>query len=199
MLEPVEIGGATVKLATLHNFDLIAEKDLRVGDLVQVKRAGEVIPQIIAPLTDRRASETDPPPLVAPRPLARCAGRPWSAIPRKWLSIAPTWRAPGDVWRHWCTSRPEGPWIFAVCRTPESQQLVAAGLVSDVADLFDLTEAQLVELDGFAEKSAANLVAAIAESHGAPVVAPVVRPGHPARRGRPPRSSWPATSGRWRH
>src|SRR5918992_391016 len=54
MLEPVEIGGATVKLATLHNEELILAKDLRVGDWVQVKRAGEVIPQIIASLPDRR-------------------------------------------------------------------------------------------------------------------------------------------------
>ncbi len=54
VLEPVEIGGTTVKLATLHNFDLIREKDLRVGDVVQVKRAGDVIPQIIGPVPERR-------------------------------------------------------------------------------------------------------------------------------------------------
>src|SRR3989337_3620415 len=52
--EPVEIGGVIVKLATLHNEDLIISKDLRIGDWVQVKRAGEVIPQIIAPLPERR-------------------------------------------------------------------------------------------------------------------------------------------------
>src|SRR6185503_16664635 len=53
-LEPVEIGGATVKLATLHNFEDIARKDLRIGDMVLVKRAGEVIPQVVSPLTDQR-------------------------------------------------------------------------------------------------------------------------------------------------
>src|SRR6266550_3144117 len=60
MLEPVEIGGTTVKLATLHNFDLIRAKDLRIGDWVQVKRAGEVIPQIIGPIPERR-DPNDPP------------------------------------------------------------------------------------------------------------------------------------------
>jgi DNA ligase (NAD+) len=54
ILEPVEIGGTTVKLATLHNEELIHEKDLRVGDWVQVKRAGDVIPQILASLPERR-------------------------------------------------------------------------------------------------------------------------------------------------
>src|SRR5690606_14316909 len=53
-LEPVEIGGATVRLATLHNFDDIARKDLRAGDMVVVKRAGEVIPQVVGPVVDRR-------------------------------------------------------------------------------------------------------------------------------------------------
>ena len=54
VLEPVEIGGTTVKLATLHNEGLIRKKDLRVGDIVQVKRAGEVIPQVIGPVPDKR-------------------------------------------------------------------------------------------------------------------------------------------------
>jgi DNA ligase (NAD+) len=53
-LEPVEIGGAMVKQATLHNFEDIARKDLRIGDMVLVKRAGEVIPQVVSPLTDQR-------------------------------------------------------------------------------------------------------------------------------------------------
>jgi len=64
MLDPVEIGGAQVKLATLHNFDLVARKDLRVGDLVQVKRAGEVIPQVIGPVPDRRDPTNPPAPLI---------------------------------------------------------------------------------------------------------------------------------------
>ena len=56
----MEIGGTTVQLATLHNFDLIRAKDLRVGDVVQVKRAGDVIPQVIGPVPERR-DPTNPP------------------------------------------------------------------------------------------------------------------------------------------
>ena len=60
ILEPVEIGGVTVKQATLHNFDYIEEKDIRVGDRVLVKRAGEVIPYIIGPITDARSGDEKP-------------------------------------------------------------------------------------------------------------------------------------------
>src|SRR5204863_5219159 len=60
VLEPVEIGGTTVRLATLHNFDLIRAKDLRVGDVVQVKRAGDVIPQVIVRVPERRDPKDQP-------------------------------------------------------------------------------------------------------------------------------------------
>ena len=72
VLEPVEIGGAQVKLATLHNFDLVARKDLRVGDVVQVKRAGEVIPQIIGPVPDKRDPKNPPQPYVPPTHCPSC-------------------------------------------------------------------------------------------------------------------------------
>ena len=57
VLEPVEIGGVIVKQATLHNFDYIAEKDIRIGDRVLVKRAGEVIPYVIGPVIDARTGD----------------------------------------------------------------------------------------------------------------------------------------------
>ena len=55
VLEPVEVGGTTVQFATLHNFELIKQKDLRVGDMVLLHRAGEVLPQILGPLPDKRS------------------------------------------------------------------------------------------------------------------------------------------------
>ena len=57
VLEPVEIGGVVVERATLHNFDFIAEKDIRVGDRVLIKRAGEVIPYVIGPVVDVRSGK----------------------------------------------------------------------------------------------------------------------------------------------
>ena len=71
-LQAVEIGGATVQLATLHNFELIREKDLRDGDIVQVKRAGEVIPQVIGPVPDRRDPTNPTPEFVPPTRCTAC-------------------------------------------------------------------------------------------------------------------------------
>jgi DNA ligase (NAD+) len=77
VLEPVEIGGAMVKLATLHNFEDVARKGLMNGDLVLVKRAGDVIPQVVAPLTEERTGDETP---FVPRPTgAPPAARPSSA------------------------------------------------------------------------------------------------------------------------
>ena len=68
ILEPVEIGGVIVKQATLHNFDYIAEKDIRVGDRVMIKRAGEVIPYVIGPISEQRSGKEQPfyPPEICP-------------------------------------------------------------------------------------------------------------------------------------
>ena len=119
MLEPVEIGGTTVKLATLHNFDLIRAKDLRVGDVVLVKRAGDVIPQVIGPVPDRRDPAHPPAPTPIPTK-CRPAERRWSGTRRRWHSIAPTCRAPHGSSRGWCTSRHAAPWTSADCRTRAS-------------------------------------------------------------------------------
>ncbi|HYW50970.1 MAG TPA: NAD-dependent DNA ligase LigA, partial [Gemmatimonadaceae bacterium] len=71
-LEAVEIGGTTVRMATLHNFELIADKDLRVGDRVQVQRAGEVIPQVIGPVPEKRSAVNPPVPFLAPTECPSC-------------------------------------------------------------------------------------------------------------------------------
>ncbi len=60
ILEPVEIGGVVVKQATLHNFDFIAEKDIRIGDRIMLKRAGDVIPYVIGPIFDVRSGQENP-------------------------------------------------------------------------------------------------------------------------------------------
>src|SRR6185436_15692263 len=78
VLQPVEIGGATVQQATLHNFELIRDKDLREGDIVQVKRAGEVIPQVIGPVPDRRDPTHPPAPYAPPTQCPSCGTK---AIP----------------------------------------------------------------------------------------------------------------------
>jgi DNA ligase (NAD+) len=165
-LEPVEIGGVTVRQATLHNFDLIAQKDLREGDWVQLKRAGDVIPQIIAPLVERR--EGDLPQTIAPTHCPVC-DTPVESDPEEVGIFCPNVACPGrrlEALVHFASRSAMDIRGLSYARI---QQMVDAGLVSDVADIFSVTEAQLVDLDRFAEKSAASLIAAIAAAKAQPL------------------------------
>lgn len=166
VLEPVEIAGATVRLATLHNFEDIARKDLRIGDLVVVKRAGEVIPQVVAPVTDKRTGQETP--FVAPDRCPVC-GTPVERPAEEVMVYCPNGSCPARI--YWGVVHFASRAAMDIRGLGERtvQQLLEAGLVRDVADLFGLTEADLLELDGFAEISAKNLVAAIAESRDRPL------------------------------
>jgi DNA ligase (NAD+) len=166
VLEPVEIGGATVKLATLHNEELIRTKDLRIGDWVQVKRAGEVIPQIIAPLAERRDGSE----------------KKWK-MPKRCPSCDTEVEREEDVAAVYCPNvgcpgrRLEGLVHFASrggmdirgLSYARIEQLIDASLVRDAADLYELTVDQLVQLERFAGKSAQQLVSAIDESRQQPL------------------------------
>ena len=157
-LEAVEIGGATVRNATLHNAALIAAKDLRVGDRVLVKRAGEVIPQIIGPIPEKRTGAEVPwtPPSQCPMcdtPLTREAEEvdlfcPNSACPGRRL----------EALIHFVSRNAMDIRGLSEARIT---QLVGSGLIADAADLYRLTEAQVLTLEGFADRSASQLVAAI--------------------------------------
>jgi DNA ligase (NAD+) len=165
MLEPVEIGGATVKLATLHNEELIAAKDLRVGDWVQVKRAGEVIPQIIASLPDRRDGTERK--WRMPRKCPACS----TAVERDEDGVAvycPNVACPGRQLEGLVHFASRGALDIRGLSYARIEQLIAAGLVRDVADIYALTVDDLVSLERFAEKSAENLVAAIEEAKTRP-------------------------------
>jgi DNA ligase (NAD+) len=167
VLEPVEIGGATVKRATLHNFDLIARKDLRVGDIVQVKRAGEVIPQIIGPVPPDDPKER-PRPF---KPPARCPSCDTPLEPGAELGMlyCPNFDCPGRQLESLVHFSSRNAMDIRGLSYERLAQLVNAGLVHDVADLYDLRAAQLVELERFAEKSAEQLVDAITASKEQPL------------------------------
>ncbi|HEX6314655.1 MAG TPA: NAD-dependent DNA ligase LigA [Gemmatimonadaceae bacterium] len=166
VLEPVEIGGTTVTFATLHNEDLILRKDLHIGDRVQVKRAGEVIPQIIGPVPEKRTGEE----------------RRWRMPSRCPACDTPVVRDEGDA-MHFCPNAAcEGRRLEAIRHFASKgamdirglgdsrvAQLVETGLVTDVADLYDLTPRQLMGMEGFAEKSAEQLVSSIATSRSQPL------------------------------
>ncbi|MGE0486537.1 MAG: NAD-dependent DNA ligase LigA [Gammaproteobacteria bacterium] len=141
-LEPVAVGGVTITNATLHNADEIARKDVRVGDTVVVRRAGDVIPEIVRVVLDKRPPGTEPyvlPQTVPDQERARLVQEIIHFASRRALDI-------------------EGLGAKIV------EQLVTAGLVAAPDDLFRLDVPTLAALERMAEKSATNLVEAIARS-----------------------------------
>jgi len=141
-LEPVLVGGVTVTNATLHNADEIRRKDVRVGDTVVVRRAGDVIPEVVRVILEARPTDSvpyEPPSSVPDQDVARRVQAIIHFASRRALDI-------------------EGLGEKLV------EQLVRAGLVVTVADLYSLTLEQLTALERMGEKSAANVLAAIERS-----------------------------------
>ena len=166
VLEPVELGGVTVSSATLHNGDLIAQKDIRIGDWVEVVRAGEVIPQVIAPVRDRRdGSERE---FAMPAACPEC-GTPVERPADEVMTYCPNVACPGRIF--------EGIVHFAAREAmdirglgPERvRQLLDERLIRDVSDLYSLEVERLKALDRFAQQSAEQLVQAIAASRAKPL------------------------------
>lgn len=165
-LEPVEIGGVTVSTATLHNADLIAAKDIRVGDWVEVTRAGEVIPQVLGPVRERRSGSERA--FTMPDRCPACDSkveRPQDEI----MTYCPNVSCPGRVKESIVHFASRGAMDIRGLGYERVQKLLDAKLIADVADLYRLPADQLVELDGFAAKSAEQLVEAIAASKKQPL------------------------------
>jgi DNA ligase, NAD-dependent len=166
VLEPVEIGGVIVKLATLHNEDLIVSKDLRVGDWVQVKRAGEVIPQIIAPIPERRTGAEKP--WRMPKKCPSC-GTPATREEGEAAIYCPNIACPGRQLEGLVHFTSRGAMDIRGLSYARTQQLVTEGLVRDPGDLYALTREQLLELEGYAAKGTDALIAAIEASKSQPL------------------------------
>ena len=165
-LEPVIIGGATVKMATLHNFDDIARKDLREGDLVLVKRAGEVIPQVVSPITDKRTGTEQP--FVPPERCPGC-GSPVERPADEVMMYCPNTSCPERIYWGLVHFVSQGGMDIRGLGERTMKQLLERGLVKDYADLYHLKRDDLLQLEGFAEISANNLLAAIADSRSRPL------------------------------
>jgi DNA ligase (NAD+) len=164
ILAPVNIGGVVVSRATLHNEDEIVRKDLRIGDWVVVQRAGDVIPQVVKAIPEKRTG----------------AERLFQMPDHCPVCGAPAVRIEGEAARY-CTNGLQCPAQlveslrhFASRRAMDiewlgikvAEMLVEAGLIKDVADLYTLTKEHLLALDRFGEKSAENLLEAIEQSKG---------------------------------
>ena len=161
VLEPVEVGGVIVKLATLHNEDDIRRKDLRAGEKVLVKRAGEVIPQVVGPVLEEgqvRAEEFRMPDHCPScgTPVERPEGEAMLYCPNSACPARIYWGLAHFVSRGAMDIRGLGERTIAT--------LLERGMVRDVGDIYALTEEQLLTLDGFKAKSAQNLLAGIEAS-----------------------------------
>jgi DNA ligase (NAD+) len=160
-LEPVRVGGVTVSNATLHNEDEIKKKDVLIGDQVFVRRAGDVIPEVVAPISDRRTGDETP--FRMPKKCPACG----TAVVRpegEAVTRCPNLSCPAQVRervRHFASREAmdiEGLGEKLVA------QLVEQGLVESPADLYRLDVEALLPLERMAEKSAENLVAAMERS-----------------------------------
>jgi DNA ligase (NAD+) len=166
MLEPVHVGGVTVTTATLHNEEDLARKEVREGDEVVVMRAGDVIPQVVSPLTQRRPKGTRKP--KPPRKCPACGTetiKPEDSV----FTICPNRSGcPGQSFQHVKHFVSKGAMDIDGLGEKQALRFLQEGLIADVADIYDLTEERLVELDRFAETSARNLVASIDTSRRRP-------------------------------
>ncbi|MCX6058484.1 MAG: NAD-dependent DNA ligase LigA [Chloroflexi bacterium] len=163
MLDPVEIGGVVVERATLHNFDFIAEKDIRVGDRVLIKRAGEVIPYVIGPVVDARSGseKTYMPPTKCPA-CEQTVEHLDSEV--AWYCVNAA--CPAQLVRNIEHFVSRGAMDIIGLGIKIVEQLIESSLVKDVADLFTLNKEQLLELEGFAEKKAENLLKSLEQAKG---------------------------------
>jgi len=166
MLEPVHVGGVTVSTATLHNEEDLARKDVRVGDDVVVMRAGDVIPQVVAPLTQRRKGRPR-----RPKPPRRCPAcgtttvKPEDAV----FTYCPNKSGcPGQSFQHVKHFVSRGAMDIEGLGEKQALRFLDEGLIEDVADIYELDAECLARLEGFGEVSAANLLAAIDASRARP-------------------------------
>jgi DNA ligase (NAD+) len=167
-LEPVQISGVTVSAATLHNEELIAQKDIREGDRVEVIRAGEVIPQVIRPLLEGVDPASRSAPWQMPDRCPAC-GTPVERPTDEVMRYCPNASCPGRILESIVHFASRGAMDVRGLGYERVRQLLDAKLIHDVADLYRIRSEHLVELDRFAEQSADQLVAAIEDSKRRPL------------------------------
>ncbi len=161
VLEPVEIGGVIVKQATLHNFDYIAEKDIRIGDRVLVKRAGDVIPYIIGPIVEVRTGQER---VFEPPKICPACGQPVEHLPGEVALFCVNAACPAQLIRNIEHFVSRGAMDIVGLGIKIVEQLAHSQLVKDAADLYYLRKEDLLNLEGFADKKANNLLQAIDQS-----------------------------------
>lgn len=164
-LEPVRIGGVTVSNATLHNADYIAERDIREGDTVVVKRAGEVIPQVLRPVLELRPPGSEPWQMPGHCPVcAEPVERPVGEVAYYCVNTA----CPAQLVRSVEHFVSRGAMDIEGFGIRQAELFVDLGFLRDVADIYYMEAEQLLPLEGFGEKKVANLLTAIEASKERP-------------------------------
>jgi DNA ligase (NAD+) len=166
VLDPVQVGGITISNATLHNYDDIARKDIRLGDRVIVKRAGDVIPYVAGPVISARTGKEKK--IVPP---TRCPFCDTELVKREGevALFCLNDECPGKVDRAIRHFVGRGAMDIEGLGMKIVQQFIDEGLIEDVADLYSITKEDLIELERFADKKAENLISAIELSKQRPL------------------------------
>ncbi|MFZ2452847.1 MAG: NAD-dependent DNA ligase LigA, partial [Trichococcus flocculiformis] len=163
VMDPVFLAGSTVQRASLHNVDLVREKDVRIGDTVVIHKAGDIIPEIQHVLIDRRGPESEA--YVIPETCPACASQLVHLEDEVALRcINP--KCPAQIKEGLSHFVSRNAMNISGLGVRVVSQMFEKGLVKDVADLYKLTEEDLYQLDKIKEKSANNIVTAIDQSRG---------------------------------
>src|SRR5436190_1382437 len=166
LLEPVNIRGVIVSRATLHNEGDIQRKDLRIGDWVLVERAGEVIPQVVKPIAERRTGEEQVYHLPERCPICET---PLVKNEAEAMAYCPNLQCPARNLEGIIHFASKGAMDIETIGERMCAQLVEAGYIKSVSDFFSLTSEQLLALDGIKEKSAENILKGIEASKHRPL------------------------------
>ncbi len=165
VLEPVELGGVIVQNATLHNYDEIARKDIRLGDVVWVKRAGEVIPYIVGPVPDLRDGSEQP---ITPPTHCPFCQEAVVRIPGEIAIYCDNPACPEQLVRRVEYFVSRGAMDIGTFGSQTASLLFGRGLIHDVADIYTLRREDLLTLEGFKDKKVDNLLAGIEASKQQP-------------------------------
>jgi DNA ligase (NAD+) len=166
VLEPVRVGGVTISMATLHNADEVARKGVLIGDTVVVRRAGEVIPEVVAPIPGlRKGTERK---FEMPANCPNC-GTPIVRPEGEAVARCPNLRCPAQIWGRVVHFAGRGAMDIEHLGERTAHELLEKRLIGDAADIFSLTAADIGQLTNFKDKSIANLQAAIAAAKDRPI------------------------------
>ena len=168
-LEPVFVGGSTVGVATLHNEDQVAAKDVRPGDLVVVRKAGDVIPEVVGPVREGPGVPARRKPKWKFPVSCPSCGEPLARLPGESDTYCTNIDCPAQRVQRISHYASRSAMDIEGLGEERVLQLVGAGFIHDAADLYDLTAESLVTLERFGAVSAANLVAAIDASRAQPL------------------------------